>query len=87
MANDAATTVAARRRQRVDRTFEAVERMRGPAHDHLEGFVYVGADLMLGDFDWGHPAPGAWVTWDPDDPQRRRRWDADVARSVCAYTA
>jgi hypothetical protein len=43
--------------------------------------------LTLGDFDWGHPAPGAWVTWDPDDPKRRRRWDPEVARAVRAYTA
>ena len=33
------------------------------------------------------PAPGAWVTWDPDDPQRRRAWDPAVARLVRAYTA
>lgn len=38
--------------------------------------------LTLGDFDWGHPAPGAWVTWDPADPQRRRQWDPEVARAV-----
>jgi hypothetical protein len=42
--------------------------------------------LTLGDFDWGHPAPGAWATWDPDDPQRRRRWDPKLARAVRAYT-
>jgi hypothetical protein len=41
--------------------------------------------LTLGDFDWGQPAPGAWVTWDPDDPERRRRWDPDVARVVRTY--
>jgi hypothetical protein len=41
--------------------------------------------LMLGDFDWGRPAPGAWVTWDPADPQRRRHWDPAVARIVRAY--
>ncbi|HZO88292.1 MAG TPA: hypothetical protein VFB38_08125 [Chthonomonadaceae bacterium] len=42
--------------------------------------------LTLGDFDWGKPAPGAWVTWDADDPQRRRHWDPEVARIVRAYT-
>jgi len=42
--------------------------------------------LTLGDFDWGHPAPGAWVTWDPDDPRRRRRWEPETARVVRAYT-
>ena len=42
--------------------------------------------LTLGDFDWGRPAPGAWVTWDADDPRRRRHWDPDVARAVRAYT-
>ena len=43
--------------------------------------------LTLGDFDWGHPAPGAWATWDPDDPRRRRHWDPEVARTVRAYTS
>ncbi|HKG23713.1 MAG TPA: hypothetical protein VKC34_17555 [Blastocatellia bacterium] len=42
--------------------------------------------LTLGDFDWGRPAPGAWVTWDPDDPKRMRRWDPEVARVVRGYT-
>jgi hypothetical protein len=41
--------------------------------------------LTLGDFDWGQPAPGAWVTWDPDDPQRRRRWNREVALAVREY--
>ena len=42
--------------------------------------------LTLGDFDWGMPAPGAWVTWDPADPSRRRTWDPTVARTVREYT-
>jgi hypothetical protein len=42
--------------------------------------------LTLADFDWGQPAPGAWVTWDPEDPARRRRWDPDVAAAVREYT-
>ena len=42
--------------------------------------------LTLGDFDWGRPAPGAFVTWDPDDPRRTRRWDKDVAAIVRRYT-
>jgi hypothetical protein len=42
--------------------------------------------LTLGDFDWGKPAPGAWVTWDPDDPQRRRHYDPEVVRAVRDYT-
>ena len=41
--------------------------------------------LTLGDFDWGKPAPGAWVTWDPADPKRRRKWDPETARIVRAY--
>ncbi len=43
--------------------------------------------LTLGDFDWGHPAPGAWVTWDADDPSRRRHWDPGVAREVRRCTS
>ncbi|MFN3652009.1 MAG: hypothetical protein ACK47B_20735 [Armatimonadota bacterium] len=42
--------------------------------------------LTLGDFDWGRPAPGAWVTWDPDDPARKRHWDPEVAAAVRRYT-
>jgi hypothetical protein len=41
--------------------------------------------LTLGDFDSGMPAPGAWVTWDPDDPRRGRTWDPSVAKTVRAY--
>jgi hypothetical protein len=43
--------------------------------------------LTLGDFDWGKPAPGAWVTWDPDDPKRKRHWDPAVARVVRTYAS
>ena len=43
--------------------------------------------LTLGDFDWGKPAPGAWVTWDPDDPARKRNWDPKVARIVREYSS
>ena len=43
--------------------------------------------LTLGDFDWGQPAPGAWVTWELDDPKRKRQWDPQVARVVRAYTS
>jgi hypothetical protein len=42
--------------------------------------------LTLGDFDWGKPAPGAWVTWDADDPSRSRHWNAEVARQVRRFT-
>ena len=42
--------------------------------------------FTLGDFDWGRPAPGAWVTWEADDPKRQRRWDPAVARVVRDYT-
>lgn len=42
--------------------------------------------LTLGDFDWGRPAPGAWVTWDPDDPKRERRWTKETVRAVRRYT-
>ncbi|HEY0867906.1 MAG TPA: hypothetical protein VGE01_11020 [Fimbriimonas sp.] len=38
--------------------------------------------LTLGDFDWGTPAPGAWVTWDPGDPACERHWDPEVAATV-----
>lgn len=41
--------------------------------------------LTLGDFDWGHPAPGAMVTWDMQDPKRHRHWDPDLARLVGSY--
>ncbi len=41
--------------------------------------------LTLGDFDWGKPAPGAWVTWDPDDPARKRTWDPETAKAICEY--
>jgi hypothetical protein len=41
--------------------------------------------LTLGDFDWGQPAPGAWVTWEVDDPRRRRRWNAALARTIRAF--
>jgi hypothetical protein len=41
--------------------------------------------LTLGDFDWGKPAPGAWVTWDPDDTARKRHWDKSVAATVRQY--
>jgi hypothetical protein len=43
--------------------------------------------LTLGDFDWGKPAPGAWVTWEPDDPERARHWDPEVAKVVRSYTS
>ena len=42
----------------------------------------VGRAAMNEIFDWGRPAPGAWVVWDADDPARARRWDPDVARAV-----
>jgi hypothetical protein len=41
--------------------------------------------LTLADFDWGEPAPGAWVTWEMSDPKRRRRWDPAVAKVVREY--
>jgi hypothetical protein len=41
--------------------------------------------LTLGDFDWGKPAPGAWVTWEADDPKRTRHWDPEVAKVVRGY--
>lgn len=43
--------------------------------------------LTLGDFDWGQPAPGAWVTWEAGDPSRKRQWDPAVAKVVREYTA
>lgn len=42
--------------------------------------------LTLADFDWGMPAPGAWVTWDANDPARRRAWESDVAKAVRQFT-
>lgn len=41
--------------------------------------------LTLGDFDWGRPAPGAWVTWEMEDPKRRRHWDPEVVHAVRSY--
>lgn len=43
--------------------------------------------LTLCDFDWGCPAPGAWVTWQADDPQRRRHWDPELAKAIQLYSA
>lgn len=43
--------------------------------------------LTLGDFDWGRPAPGAWVSWAMDDPKRRRTWDKHMAVAVRRYTS
>lgn len=43
--------------------------------------------LTLGDFDWGQPAPGPWVTWDAGDPRRRRHWDKEVAAVVGRYAS
>jgi hypothetical protein len=43
--------------------------------------------LTLGDFDWGTPAPGAWVTWSPDDPARVRHWDPAVVQAVRRFTS
>ena len=42
--------------------------------------------LTLGDFDWGRPAPGAMVTWEMHDSQRRRHWDPAVAAAVRQYS-
>jgi hypothetical protein len=42
--------------------------------------------LTLGDFDWGRPAPGAWVTWDPEDPAHRRAWQPEVAHAVREFS-
>lgn len=42
--------------------------------------------LTLGDFDWGHPAPGAMVTWEAHDAKRRRHWSPQVAKQVRNYT-
>lgn len=43
--------------------------------------------LTLGDFDWGHPAPGAWVTWDVSDPTRRRHYTPEVVTAVSRYAS
>jgi hypothetical protein len=50
-------------------------------------FVTWAPILTLADFDWGRPAPGAWVTWNEDDPKRTRHWDPDVAAFIREYTA
>jgi hypothetical protein len=42
--------------------------------------------LTLGDFDWGRPAPGAWVTWDQSDPKRKRQWDPHLGAIIRRYT-
>jgi hypothetical protein len=59
----------------------AAANARGAA---VEGVTWAPV-LTLGDFDWGRPAPGAWVTWEADDPRRRRHWDPDLARAIRAY--
>ncbi len=41
--------------------------------------------LTLGDFDWGRPAPGAMVTWEANDPQRKRHWEVEVAKVTRSY--
>ena len=72
-----------RRLARPDRRGGAAGQRQGAA---VEAVTWAPV-LTLGDFDWGRPAPGAWVTWDADDPRRQRHWDPDVARAVRAYTA
>jgi hypothetical protein len=42
--------------------------------------------ITLGDFESGHPAPGAWVTWDRDDLCRRRSWDPELAAVIRGYS-
>jgi hypothetical protein len=42
--------------------------------------------LTLRAFDWGQPAPGAWVTWDLEDARRTRHWDRATAKTVRRYT-
>jgi hypothetical protein len=42
--------------------------------------------LTLGDFDWGHPAPGAMVTWEAHDPKRQRHWKPELAEAVRRYS-
>lgn len=42
--------------------------------------------LTLGDFDWGKPAPGAWVTWEADDSARKRHWTKATVDAVRRYT-
>jgi hypothetical protein len=42
--------------------------------------------LTLADFDWGKPAPGAWVTWEMEDASRKRTWNPKIAAAVREYT-
>jgi hypothetical protein len=41
--------------------------------------------LTLADFDWGQPAPGAWVTWESSDPSRKRHVDRAHVEAIRAY--
>lgn len=66
----------------IDAQVEAANRQDG----QIEAVTWAPI-LTLGDFDWGHPAPGAWVTWEVEDPKRQRRWDPAVARVIRSYTA
>jgi hypothetical protein len=50
VADDPAATVSARRSERVNRTFEAIERVRAPALDDLKGLVV----LVSANFAAGH---------------------------------
>jgi hypothetical protein len=43
--------------------------------------------LTLADFDWGHPAPGAWVTWSKEDPSRKRSWNPESAKYIRDFQA
>lgn len=71
----------------VARWLDLLDEQIGAANEQGAGLRVVtwAPILTLGDFDWGKPAPGAWVTWDPDDPLRRRSWDPAVARLVRQY--
>src|SRR5262245_39831925 len=66
VAHDADAAILAFRRQRVDRTFEAVEGMGGTVHAHLERLVVI----VSAGFTSGHGdlAPVAWSLKDNPAP-------------------
>lgn len=43
--------------------------------------------LAIGAFEDGLPAPGAWVTWDINDPARKRKWNPEVTQLISTMGA
>jgi hypothetical protein len=65
----------------IDRNVEEANRKGA----NIESVVWAPI-LTLGDFDWGKPAPGAWVTWNLDDSKRTRHWSRQTVEAVRRFT-